>query len=346
MSVHTFDPLHDPRWPEFIETHPGASVFHSRGWLDALRRTYGYEPIAYTTSPPNAQLANALVFCRVRSWLTGRRLVSLPFSDHCEPLADSDADLHHLLGTLRRDLKEENWKYVELRPVSRSVGDETGFEQSDVFYAHRIDLRPPLEALFRSFHKNSTQRKIRRAEREALTYEEGSSEATLRKFYQLLLLTCRRRQLPPQPIDWFRRLIETMGDSLKIHVASKDGCPAASILTLSFKRSLVYKYGCSDARFARLGATHFLFWNAIQEARRSGLHEFDLGRSDLHTPGLVTFKDRWGSTRTVLNYLRCRASPIRSVTAPRPMRIAKRIFARMPDNVLIAAGQMLYRHIG
>jgi hypothetical protein len=30
-----------------------------------------------------------LVFCRVRSWLTGRRSISLPFSDHCEPLVES-----------------------------------------------------------------------------------------------------------------------------------------------------------------------------------------------------------------------------------------------------------------
>ncbi len=346
MAVHTLDPLQDPRWPEFLERHPCASVFHSRGWLASLRRTYGYEPIAYTTSPPSAQLANAVVFCRVHSWLTGRRLVSLPFSDHCEPLVDSEEEMHDLLSALQRDLTGENWKYIELRPLHRSVGGSAGFETSDVFYSHRIDLRSPLELLLSSFHKNCTQRKIRRAAREGLTYEEGRSDAMLRKFYDLLLLTCRRKELPPQPLDWFRQLIEALGHSLKIHVASKDGRPIASILTLSFKRSLVYKYGCSDTRFSRLGGTHFLLWNAIQEAKRSELHEFDLGRSDLHTPGLVTFKDRWGTTRSVLNYVRCCAAPVRSVTGPGTLRIAKKVFARMPDNCLIAAGQMLYRHIG
>jgi len=209
-----------------------------------------------------------------------------------------------------------------------------------------MDLQPPIEVLFRSFHKDCIQRKIRRAEREALTYEAGRSDVLLRQFYRLLLLTCRRKQLPPQPIAWFRHLIDGIGDSLTIHVASTDGRPVASILTLSFKRTLVFKYGCSDTAFNRLGGTHFLFWKAIQEAKRAGLLEFDLGRSDLDTPGLVTFKDRWGTTRSVLNYFRCSRSSALSVSMAWPRRIARQCFARIPDRFLIAAGEKLYRHMG
>ena len=62
--------------------------FTRRGWLRALQKTYGYEPIAFTLSAPSEALKSALVFCIVRSWLTGKRLVSLPFSDHCEPLLE------------------------------------------------------------------------------------------------------------------------------------------------------------------------------------------------------------------------------------------------------------------
>ena len=346
MPVYTLDPLRDPRWPEFLDRDSSASVFHSRGWLDALRRTYDYEPIAYTTTPPGAELANGLVFCRIDSWLTGRRLVSLPFSDHSEPLVDSEEELHYLLGVLKRDLRRENWKHIEIRPLRRLVGSPACFEKSDVFHFHRLDLRPPIEALLRSFHKTSVQAQIRRAEREALTYEVGRSGELLRKFYHLLLLTCRRKQLPPQPIAWFHHLIGGVGDGLNIHVASKDGRPIASILTLSFKRTLVFKYGCSDTGFNNLGGTHSLLWKAILEAKREGLHEFDLGRSDLDTPGLVTFKDRWGTTRSVINYLRCSRSPASSVRMAWPTRIAKPVFARIPDRFLIAAGEKFYRHMG
>ena len=80
-------PLTDPRWAELVKRHPRSSVFHTREWLEALHRTYGYEPVAMTTCSPDA-LTNAVVFCRVESRLTGRRLVSLPFSDHCELLVE------------------------------------------------------------------------------------------------------------------------------------------------------------------------------------------------------------------------------------------------------------------
>src|SRR5436853_1814942 len=110
-TIHSLDPLRDPRWPEFVQRHPRASVFHTPGWLEALRRTYGYEPIVYTTSPPRAELTNGLVFCRVRSWLTGNRVVSLPFSDHCEALVDKAEDLDCLLESLEREAKSDGWKY-------------------------------------------------------------------------------------------------------------------------------------------------------------------------------------------------------------------------------------------
>src|SRR6185295_8609350 len=87
-GVWAIDPLRDDRWPGLIALHQNASVFHTRGWLNALQTTYGYEPVAFTTSAPTEKLTNALLFCAVRSWLTGSRLVSLPFSDHCEPLVE------------------------------------------------------------------------------------------------------------------------------------------------------------------------------------------------------------------------------------------------------------------
>jgi GNAT acetyltransferase-like protein len=346
VPVYTLDPLRDPRWPEFLERHSSASVFHSRPWLDALCRTHGYEAIAYTTSPPGAELANGLVFCRVDSWLTGRRLVSLPFSDHAEPLVDSEETLRYLLDAVVGDFRKSRWKHVEIRPLRSKVDSTAGFEASDAFYFHRIDLDPPLETLFRSFHKDCTQRKIRRAEREALTHEAGRSELLLHQFYQLLLLTCRRKRLPPQPIVWFRHLIDRFADGLTIHVASKDGRPVASILTLRFKHTLVFKYGCSDSRFNKLGGTHFLLWKAIHEAKRSGLHEFDLGRSDLHAPGLVAFKDRWGTSRSLIHYFRCSRSPTSNARLAWSMRIAKPLFARLPERFLISAGELLYRHMG
>ena len=340
MPVYTLDPLRDPRWPAFLARRSDASVFHTREWLDCLRRTYAYEPVAYTTSPPDAELANALPFCRVDSWLTGRRLVSLPFSDHSEPLADGAA-LHEILGFLGRRRDAERWKYIELRP-RRTVG-APGFGEAATFVFHRLDLRPSLHAVYGGFHRDCVQRKIRRAEREGLTCEAGTSERLLRDFYGLLVMTCRRKRLPPQPLEWFRNLIRTLGDRLTFHVAFKTGRPVAGILTVGFKQTLVYKYACSDPRAHPLGGVQLLLWTVIQEAKRGGFVELDLGRSDPDQPGLIAFKDRWGASRSVGSYLRC--SGAARATVP-PLPLARKLLAQLPDRLLIVAGRLLYRHAG
>ena len=346
MTVYTFNPLEDPRWAEFVQRHPRASVFHAPGWLEALRRTYGYEPVAYTTTPPGSELTNGVVLCRVYSRITGRRMVSLPFSDHCEPLVDRPEDLEGLLHFLELDCTKERWKYVEIRPRTGCAVPPGGLKPAQAFYFHALDLNPELTEILHRFHKASTFGKIRRAEREGLTCEEGRGATLLEKFYQLLVRTRRRLQLPPHPRDWFRNLVDCLGDNVKIRTAAKDGRPIASILTLSFKDGLVYKYGCSDERFHNLGGMPLLFWHAIQEGKRNGAREFDLGRSDSDNPGLITFKEHWGATRSQLTYWRYPARLAPAAAAGWRMQAAKKVFAHIPDSFLIAAGKMLYRHIG
>lgn len=344
--VYTFDPLEGPRWGEFVGRHTQASVFHTPHWLEAVRRTYGYAPVVYTTCPPTASLTNGVVFCRVSSWLSGRRMVSLPFADHCEPLVEGPEDCTEMSNFLPALIARENCQYIEIRPLRSDLLAGPGLNKSRSFSFHVLDLRPALDDLFRGFHKDSTQRKIRRADREALGYEEGRSEVLLNKFYRLLLLTRRRHKLPPHPVDWFRNLIACLGDRLTIRVASQRGRPVASILTLYYRDTLVYKYGCSDASSHNLGAMQFLFWKAIQEAKERGAQKFDLGRSDSDNAGLITFKERWGATRSSLTYVRCSAPSLRSTKEGYGMRLAKEVFARMPDGLLTAAGKVLYRHIG
>jgi len=345
-SVYTINPLEDPRWKEFLDWHPDSSVFHTQGWLKSLKATYQYEPIAFTTSAPAAELRNAIVFCKVQSWLTGRRLVSLPFSDHCEPLVENQDELSDLLRNIEEFRKRDNLKYVELRPVLAGFSGQSGFKETEAYMLHQLDLRPDLDDLLRSFHKDCVQRKIRKAEREGLDYETGRSEAQLQKLYGLLKLTRRRHNVPPQPIEWFRNLLTFAGEAARIHIASKDGLPAAGILTLSHGRKVVYKYGGSNVRMNNLGGMPLLFWKSIQEARMSGAEEFDFGRSDTDNPGLIAFKDHWATRRLTLTYWRCQQDKASAATSMWKTSLPKRTFASLPAVMQACIGRHIYRHIG
>lgn len=350
-NVRQIDPLSDPRWDKFLRRHPRASLFHSTAWLEALRRTYGYEPIVYTTSSPEEPLHNGIAFCRIDSWLTGHRLVSLPFSDYCAPLVEEDEDLQVLVKALEAESLKRKWRYVEMRPLEMLDTGNPLVHPISTYTLHQLDLRPDLDTLFANFHKNSVQRKIRRAEKEGLTYQEGSNESMLDVFYQILLITRQRHKVPPQPKKWFRALIDCFGQDLKIRLVSKDGRPVAGMLTIRYKDTLVYKYGGSDARFNRFGGMHHLYWQSIQDAKNSGLRTFDLGRTDADQDGLITFKGRWGATRSKLTY--SRLTPLGNAVhifdpTVRTWRTeaAKHIFAYVPPRLLSVLGNALYKHIG
>jgi hypothetical protein len=343
--IHEVDPSEDPRWEGFIDFHPRASVFHRKEWLRALKWSYEYEPAAISTCPPGTPLTNALVFCRVRSRWTGNRLVSLPFSDHCEPLTSSLDETESLIDDLRRRVDGKIWNYVEVRFSSSCPPAERLLSESARYVFHKLDLRPSENELFRKLHKDCVQRKIRRAERESLLYEQGSSERLLDLFYGLVQITRRRHGLPPAPLAWFRALVASFGDRIKIRVASKNGIPVAGLLTLCHRKTMTYKYACSDARYYHAGGNALLLWKAICEAKSEGFEELDLGRSDADAAGLIAFKEHWGATRLKLTYFRYPAVASRHM--PDTARVAiKRLASIAPNRVLRIAGNLLYRHMG
>lgn len=323
-------------------------MFHTVAWLQTLRHTYGYEPVALTTSPATAELENGLVFCGVKSWLTGRRLISLPFSDHCEPLCDLPEDLNFMLRYLQTTLGHERWRYLEIRPVSWNLGqtkDMNGFLSADTYLLHILDLCPKLDDLFRSFNKDSVQRRIHRAERASLVEKIGRSDDLLKEFYSLFVVTRSRQRLPPIPYAWFQNLIRYQGEALEIRLAYNGKTPIAAILTLRFRDAVYYKYGCSDSRYNKFGGMPWLLWRAIAAAKSLGATKFDMGRTEEQNVGLVTFKNHWVREPQRLVYWTFpKDSSLGSVDGWK-LKAAKHLFSCMPNRLLTLTGRLIYRHI-
>jgi hypothetical protein len=347
--IYKIDPLRDPRWPRFVETHPFASVFHTRGWLEAIRRTYGYKPVAYTLSPPTSELKNGLLFCRVRSWLTGSRRISLPFSDHCEPLCESPDELDFLIECLQAEMEHQEWKYLEFRPVRwqfpPAKKDDAYLRPFKTYVRHRINLAPDPDQLFLRLEP-AIRQSVRDAGQSDLTFESGRSEILLRKFYRLTVQARQNRRMPPQPFQWFRNLLDCMGDAVEIRVASRANVPVAATVSLRFRDTTVGKYMCSDAGDYNLSATSYLIWADLSAAKANGGTEYDWSRSEPEDEDLVGFKDLWGCTRENLVYWRYPAIHSAVMAESHSPRISRHFFGLLPQNLLKAAGRVLYRHIG
>jgi hypothetical protein len=81
-----------------------------------------------------------------------------------------------------------------------------------------------------------------------------------------------------------------------------------------------------------------LLWKAIEDAKNHGMESMDLGRCDLGDESLAVFKERWGAVRKEIAYLRYPDCADRKVTLG--------FLSHLPGPLLVAAGRILYRHMG
>jgi hypothetical protein len=340
--IRTLDPLVDPKWRQRVQQDPRASAFHTPEGLDALQRTYGFVPVVYAIDGDDLQ--GAIPFCLVASWLTGRRVVSLPFSDHCDPLVDDPAQLGAILGHVAADAQRNGFRYVQIRPRVHGAS-VSGFENEENNYLYAIDLRPDLDVIFKGIKKNNREG-IRMADRRGLRHIVGRDDAFVRAYFRLHVMTRSTQGVPPQPYAWFRNIAGCLQDMLEVHLLLQDDRPIAGLVTILFRDQLMVKYSASDPVRDRQGMAKSLLWKSICRAKERGATTLDWGRCEPENLGLAQFKERFGAVRSDLMYLRSPAAPVDRHGPSWVSRTARSIVPRMPGTVLAAAGRVAYRHVG
>lgn len=129
----------------------------------------------------------------VKSYLTGKRGVSLPFTDFCDPIIDDQISVGNFFTFAKDFGKDQGWRYLEVR------GKGYQFEKflaSASFYRHILPLADGREALFHRFRKG-TKSSIKKAEKDGVKVEMFTSIESLREFYKLNCITRKFHGLPP-----------------------------------------------------------------------------------------------------------------------------------------------------
>jgi hypothetical protein len=337
------DPLDYPGWDSLLTAHPRASIFHGTGWARVLRQTYGHTPV-YICRFEGGQLAELLPVMEVSSWLTGRRGVSLPFTDFCAALTGGDQDGRALYEAAMDSGRQRHWKYLECRSPSEGWA---GASPSLAFYGHVIDLAAGADDLFNRLD-SAVRRGIRKAEAAGLQVDFSSSPETIQNFYALHCRTRRRHGLPPQPFRFFENIrchILDKGQGFVATARLKDQ-PLAAAVFFCHGRQVLYKFGASDYDFQELRPNNLMMWAAIRHAAAKGHATLHLGRTSLANEGLRRFKLALGAVEETMRY--CQYDFLsRSFVAgaDRAEGWFNHVFARLPAPLLRLAGQILYPHL-
>ncbi len=337
------DPLEYPGWDSLLAAHPQASIFHGTGWARVLRQTYGHTPV-YICRFDGQQLAGLLPVMEVSSRWTGRRGVSLPFTDFCPALKARDQDGRALYETAMDSGRQRRWKYLECRSASDGW---FGASPSLAFHGHVIDLAAGVDDLFKGLD-SAVRRGIRKAEAAGLQVDFSSSSEAIQTFYALHCRTRRRHGLPPQPFRFFENIQRHVLDAGQGFVATarlKDQ-PLAAAVFFCHGRQTLYKFGASDYAFQQLRPNHLMMWAAMRHCAMRGDSALHLGRTSLANEGLRRFKLSLGALEETVRYCRYDFASERFVSdVDRAEGWFNQIFARLPLPLLRLAGQILYPHL-
>ena len=344
MDFQVIDPTTYKNWDELLLSNPGASFFHSTAWVRVLSESYNYKP-AYFTAWDGDRLTALFPMMDVRSFLTGKRGVSLPFTDYCEPLLDEATAFPEMLDQVIRYGRKQSWKYIELRGAAEFLKEAP---HSSFFYGHTLELRQNPDVLFSAF-RDSTKRNIKKAGKEKVEVKICRDMEAMKAFYGLNCLTRQQHGLPPQPFFFFKKIHEHIlsKDQGFIVLAIVDGKPIAGNVFFHFGKKAIYKYGASDKDYQHLRANNLIMWEAMQWFCKNGYTHFCFGRTEPENDGLRQFKNGWGTHEKEILYYKYDLQRNEFVGGQSGITHQyKKIFIRMPIPALKMAGQLLYRHMG
>jgi CelD/BcsL family acetyltransferase involved in cellulose biosynthesis len=333
--------IRSAEWGRFVANQKYASLFSSPGWAEALWLTYGFEIMASMVS--HGDSASALLFSTV-SDLRGERILSLPFSDYCDPLV-SDAQVwnelvepllsgnHPIrLRCLHNDLpiadhrfcirKTAKWHSIKLGRTEDELWDGlSGSARQNIRYARRSGVRV----------------RIGKAMEDTFTFHR--MQAHLRKMKYRLLA---------QPRVFFEVLhqIFLIDERSAVLLAELDGTPVAGVFLLHWGDTAYYKFNASLDQRCR--PNDLLMWHAMLFAQQNNLMKLDLGLSDDEQLGLLRYKRKFSTEEKTISFVDSASSSSQASTVEAASRVLGDVtqlltHPSVPDEVTLEAGNKLYR---
>lgn len=334
-----------------VEGHPLGWLTHTSTWARILLRSFPHLRPHYLALEDEAgELWGGLAAMEFSSRLTGRRLVSLPYSTLCDPLVRNRDEWLRLLEAADAKRKALGLAFLEVRTsqAGELVVATDGILSRQDFAWHRLDLQRSLDEILKGFSRRAVRPCIHRAERLGFRVRP-IRPSDFDSFWRLYAGTRSRLGLPVFPRSFFRRwLDELLPRGWLRGCLVEDGDRVLSVLiALVYRDRMSAEVIGSDPSASGRFPNHIAFWEAIRGAHALGLAEFDFGRTPVGEKGLMDFKRRWGTRCEFLTfgYL----PPSSADHADRngfSRRAAGWMCNTVPQSVLPAVSRFLYRHAG
>ena len=266
-----------PDWDAFVEVQPHGRFIHLTGFKKTVEDVYGLQANYWLFRDEGAIRAVFPSFFH-RGFVTGRKLVSQPFSEYGGILFATDAEpaeRRAILSGLPRVIEQSRERgrlaYLEIRGFPDLAEDEKGMFQ-EIRMCERAVL--PLDPGLRLWDSvdYSVRKNVRRARSSGLELRVLQTPEDIRRiFYPLHLRSLKRLGSPPHPLAYFLRNHENLADRMRLLTAWLGGRPVGALLGWVVGRSVQITDIASDERYFALPGPRPAPFRAHRLGRGPGL---------------------------------------------------------------------------
>jgi CelD/BcsL family acetyltransferase involved in cellulose biosynthesis len=357
FTLQWLPPAQEAEWDAFVDRHEQGLVYHLSAWKKTLEDAFPHISGRFLALRDEAsgEIVAGLPVYRVRSWLLGNRLVSIPFASFCNPLVSGHGQFDVLLSELLEEYQRNGSDRLEVRMCeSAQQLSHPPFSRIAQFKHNFLPLDRDPDELFDNLAKTSVCQKVNKARKAGVVIEEAGDEKSLKICHSILVRLRHRLSLPAIPFSFFEAMRRHLWPNyMKLFLARERNKPVACHLVLTYKDLWTSEYSASTYD-ALHGANQLLYWETIRRAINAGVKVFSFGRTSVSNLGLLSYKRRWHTSEEDLTeYVLSRTgAPERApgglveLAGPRARALCKLLLRNSPVAVNRLIGTYCYRHMG
>jgi len=352
VEIEYLSKVNESEWRAFVDGDRRAGVWHTVEWKDILVDEYGFKP-KYLMAKKDGEVCGILPLFQIKSILTGNRLVSLPFSYNCGPVATS-ADAYLQLIRESQKLKDDlGCKYLEMKMLEKlpeEVISKGKLTENNFFYTSIVSLSANPDDNWKKLDTRRTRWAVNKAVRSGVSIRTETDLQDLKALHKLKIQTRKKHGSPSPSLKFFKSIMDKFEDNgiVKLWVAELEGNVVSTLMFYSYKDVVMPAYIASDDAYNPFMPNNLLYWKSIEWGCNNGFKHFDFGRTEPNNETLLSFKTKWGSDNFKIPYYYYPGQP---KLMSQNRNDAKTGFIRdtwkkLPDPILEALGPKLLKHVG
>lgn len=339
FNIFIFDDCNKSHWNKFIKKNHISTIEHLFEWKNVLKKTYNLDSLYLGIKRKNELVAICPFI--ITNFLFKKKAISFPYLCSGGVLVSGEISKNLAESLFVKYLYNNKITHVEFRSTHKNY-------KASLYVSTKISLPSNKEIYWKSL-KSNHRRKIKKAGEN--NFKFLIKKTNIFEYYQIYLIGLKKHGVPPHSINFFRNILNSFKDQVKVlQVTYKDRIIASMIL-ISSNKSISAPFIFSNPNYLNRLCNYYLYWEAISYAIENDYEFFDLGRS-ISSSGNEKFKNMWNAKSVPLcSYIfdnkKLLKSSLTSIDSyfKLPYRITSSIWSNLPLLIHSKIGPKLRKYI-